>query len=664
MNLIFQNHLDIVFFIYGGAFFFMGLAILVQSHTESDLDLPSVIPWLGVFGVLHGFNEWLDMWGIIKELPISIQTVGPFLLLISYIPLFEFGRRLLRLYIQKTGRRPWPNIFLGLWIYPVLGTVVFFGALLSQDYLSGLAIWSRYCFGFPGAFLTGTVFYWSRHVYLDTIGGLGSNLPFYAAAASFLLYSLLGGLCVPEAGFLPASVLNYNSFLDTFQLPVQVFRALCAVVALVSTGYILRLFRMETYLKLKQERGEIIQLNAELDQRVRERTSQLEAAKKELEEEVAEHSQAQQRLQAAHDKLDTLVELNAEGIMVLDRQGVILFLNPSAADMLGRSKDELLGEQFEYPLSTDENTEIELLGANGEARVAELSTCETQWDGQTVFLVGFRDITERKEAEEKLQRQSFQDSLTYLFNRNFFETEMERLSNARYMPLGIVVCDLDGLKFINDTLGHQAGDELLKHTADILRNTFRSSDIIARVGGDEFAVLVPNADRSILERMVRRLRDSVEEYNNQEAGIPLSLSIGFSLSSEGAADMQELFREADNRMYREKTQRKDSGRSAAIKALTHALNARDFITEGHSKRLQDLVLSLARSAGMVEDEFNDLRLLAQFHDLGKVGIPDRILFKPGPLTEEEWQEMRQHSEIGRRIAQSVPDLEPIADWIL
>lgn len=95
-----------------------------------------------------------------------------------------------------------------------------------------------------------------------------------------------------------------------------------------------------------------------------------------------------------------------------------------------------------------------------------------------------------------------------------------------------------------------------------------------------------------------------------------------------------------------------------------ALEARDFITEGHVDRLQDLVSSLGREIGLPQRDINDLRLIAQFHDIGKVGIPDHILFKPGPLTSEEMTEMRRHSEIGHRIAQSSPDLVPIADFIL
>jgi len=95
-----------------------------------------------------------------------------------------------------------------------------------------------------------------------------------------------------------------------------------------------------------------------------------------------------------------------------------------------------------------------------------------------------------------------------------------------------------------------------------------------------------------------------------------------------------------------------------------ALEARDFITEGHADRLQDIVLTLGEAMGLAERTLADLRLLAQFHDIGKVGIPDRILFKPGRLTFEEFKEMQRHSEIGHRIAQSAPDLLPIADHIL
>jgi HD-GYP domain-containing protein (c-di-GMP phosphodiesterase class II) len=117
-------------------------------------------------------------------------------------------------------------------------------------------------------------------------------------------------------------------------------------------------------------------------------------------------------------------------------------------------------------------------------------------------------------------------------------------------------------------------------------------------------------------------------------------------------------------MYREKLRRKQSARSAIVQTLMKALETRDFLTKGHAERLQNLATALARKIGLPEKTINDLVLLAQFHDIGKVGVSDRILFKPGPLTSEEKAEMQRHCEMGYHIALAAPDLAPIADWIL
>lgn len=125
-----------------------------------------------------------------------------------------------------------------------------------------------------------------------------------------------------------------------------------------------------------------------------------------------------------------------------------------------------------------------------------------------------------------------------------------------------------------------------------------------------------------------------------------------------------LFKQADDIMYREKLHHSQSTRSAIVQALMKALEARDFYTEGHADRLQELMAKLAVILNLTDNKITDLRLLGQFHDIGKVGIPDQILFKPGPLTRDERIIMQRHPEIGHRIAQSAPDLMPIADWIL
>ncbi|HBV96059.1 MAG TPA: hypothetical protein DEF36_03330 [Desulfotomaculum sp.] len=275
----------------------------------------------------------------------------------------------------------------------------------------------------------------------------------------------------------------------------------------------------------------------------------------------------------------------------------------------------------------------------------------------------YTDISGRKQAEEKLMYLSWHDSLTGLYNRAYFEEEMTRLQYIGPYPISIILCDVDGLKFVNDALGNYAGDALLVTVSTIIKDSFQSGEIVSRVGGGEFAVLLPGGDSSIVKEACRRILAAVDGYNGSGPRYPLSLSVGIATRDEPAS-LAELFREADNNMYREKLHRSQSARSSIVQALTKALEARDFITEGHADRLQDLVASLGKTAGLPHSAITDLRLLARFHDIGKVGIPDRILFKPGPLTLEEYGEMKRHSEIGYRIAQSAPELAPISDWIL
>ncbi len=274
-----------------------------------------------------------------------------------------------------------------------------------------------------------------------------------------------------------------------------------------------------------------------------------------------------------------------------------------------------------------------------------------------------RDITERKSTEEKLEHLSLHDSLTGLYNRACFEENMDA-GDRRSNQAGIVVFDVDGLKLVNDTFGHEKGDTLLSAAAKVIKSSFRESDMVARIGGDEFAVLLTNGNDEIVKNACNRIRAAVEKYNSFNPDLPLSIAIGFATRDDSATSLNDLFKEADHNMYREKMHRSQSGRSAIVHALKKALEARDFITDGHADRLQDLVTGMANAISLPDSKSADLRLLAQFHDIGKVGIPDHILFKRGPLTFEETIEMRRHCEIGHRIAMSAPDLEPIADFIL
>lgn len=283
-------------------------------------------------------------------------------------------------------------------------------------------------------------------------------------------------------------------------------------------------------------------------------------------------------------------------------------------------------------------------------------------DNEALFMI--RDISENVILNEKLKYYSIRDYLTGLYNRMYFEEELKKFDDKLIKNIGVVICDVDGLKFINDTLGHFAGDQILKDTAVILNKHFPSDSIIGRIGGDEFAVFVENTDNKNIEKACSNISKETMFCNDVNLTLNASISVGYVYKSEYNGKIAKLFSEADSNMYKNKLLKSGSIRNAIVLTMNKALEARDFITEGHAERMEDVALLLGEKLGVSERSINDIRLLAQFHDIGKVGIPDKILFKPGKLTEEERSEMNKHSEIGYRIASSIPEIAHIANFIL
>jgi len=155
---------------------------------------------------------------------------------------------------------------------------------------------------------------------------------------------------------------------------------------------------------------------------------------------------------------------------------------------------------------------------------------------------------------EEVQRLALTDPLTGTYNRAFFETELSRLEHGREYPVSVIVGDLDNMKIVNDTLGHMAGDDILKNTVNILREVFRADEIMARIGGDEFAILLPRTDEATLMEILSRLQKKLEEYNAANPQPPVLLSLGAATTHYGK--LVEAFKTADSNMYEEKRRHK------------------------------------------------------------------------------------------------------------
>ncbi len=415
--------------------------------------------------------------------------------------------------------------------------------------------------------------------------------------------------------------------------------------------------------------------------------------------EITQRKIAEDRLINAHRRLLDIIEFLPDATFVVDNEKKVIAWNRAMEELTGVSKQDIIGwGDYAYgapffggprPLLIDliieSIPELEkkynVIERRGNTLYAEIFVPEL-YNGKGAYLSGMasplydtggnltgaietiRDMTERKIMEDKMIHLSYHDSLTGLFNRACFEREMRRVEMEGKILVSIIVCDVDGLKLINDSLGHDRGDAMLVAAATVLKGAFREGDMVSRIGGDEFAVLLPRIDRAAVAQARERILSAVHAHNEHNIEFPLSISVGYATTYGEYVSLTELFKEADNNMYREKLHRSQSARSSIVQTLMKALEARDFITEGHVERLQNLVAGLAEVCNMSVHNLTDLKLFAQFHDIGKVGIPDRVLNKPGPLNQEEYNEMKRHCEIGHRIAQSSPDLAVLADLIL
>jgi len=308
------------------------------------------------------------------------------------------------------------------------------------------------------------------------------------------------------------------------------------------------------------------------------------------------------RMEAAikdsEQRLADIINFLPDATFVIDREGKVITWNKAIEVLTGVPMEKILGKgKYEYAIpfygkrrpmlvdlllrsNEDEEKNYSFLQKEENSVIAETFVPNLKgkqvivWakasrlydqDGNLLGAIeSIRDISHTKQMDQHLLQISLRDSLTGLYNRAYFLEELNRYENQKYNPVGVFILAVDGLRFINDTMGYDAGDVLLLAATNIIKKCFNGENILARVGGNEFAVLFANTSRSDMERVRRRIAESIEAYNVVGQKLLLSISVGFTFRGSASKTMFNLFQEAENSMYYEKIKRAESVRSLMV----------------------------------------------------------------------------------------------------
>ncbi|MBT3320334.1 MAG: PAS domain S-box protein [Clostridia bacterium] len=291
---------------------------------------------------------------------------------------------------------------------------------------------------------------------------------------------------------------------------------------------------------------------------------------------------------------------------------------------------------------------------------AELVVDENERPAKIVGTI--QDITEQKKLEEKLEYLGYHDQLTGLYNRRFFEKELARLDKVENLPLSFILCDINGLKLVNDSFGHALGDDLLVKSAEVLLDGCRDNDVVCRLGGDEFVIILPQTDAEETVTIANHIKELAT--NEIIANIELSISYGYDTKHSEEESTHEILANAENYMYRHKLYERSSMRSKAIDIVMHTLFEKSGRESQHSSRVSEICEAIAIKLDFKRNEVTRMKIAGLVHDIGKIGIDEQILNKSGKLTDDERAEMEKHSEVGWRILSSSNEFSELAHYVL
>ena len=392
-------------------------------------------------------------------------------------------------------------------------------------------------------------------------------------------------------------------------------------------------------------------------------------------------------IQKEKDILRTTLISVGDGVIATDKNGNVTLINMVAESITGWSKEEAFGKQLEeiFNIINEQTKEIVnnmvsevlkkgeiielsentiLISKQGdeipiEDSIAPIKDKNDNIDG--VVLV-FRDITEKRKKQKNIEYLSFHDQLTGLYNRRFFEAEIKRLDTERNYPLGFVMADVNGLKLTNDAFGHLFGDKLIQKVAEVLKKHSRSDDIISRIGGDEFVILLPKTDSNEVEKLVNRIKKAISLEKIES--INLSVSFGYETKDTTNYLMDEVFKKAENNMYDQKLVESQQVRDNIINIIIDKMFEKYHGYKDYYSRISKTCELIGNKFELNIEDMKELQKAALLHDIGYATLDESILIKEGSLTESEWDELKRHAEAGYHILKSVNKMAKVSEYVL
>lgn len=392
------------------------------------------------------------------------------------------------------------------------------------------------------------------------------------------------------------------------------------------------------------------------------------------------------KLEQSQDELQLILDSAAEAIYGLDLNGNCTFCNKSCIKLLGyNDQSELLGKNMHWQIHhskrdgsyfppdecrifraflNGEGAHVDdevFWRADGSSFDAEYHSYPQEKNGEIVgAVVTFTDISERKRREAEIEHLSCYDILTNLLNRRCFDESRKNVDKPENLPLSVIFADINGLKMTNDIFGHAAGDELIKKSSEILQQVCRQNDIVARIGGDEFVIMLPNTSKENSERILERIKSGFADAH--VAAIKCSISLGLDIKHSPEQSLDEVIANAENAMYKDKTINRKFINKDIIDTIIQTLHSRNPEEKRHSIDVRDLCSSVGTALHLSENKISKLKRAAYLHDIGKIVLDEHILTKVS-LTEEEFEKMQQHSAVGYRILNLFDDTLDLAEYV-